>query len=440
MTRNVGLFGITWHPQNLLALAKIANADADEDTDAEGNAKVDEGDAEANDVTVFTTETIYEDWMEPSPLDLSAYEWVLQGEDEPLGEYFRRVEAATDGLDFLMVVTPFGSGRVTANFVDFDPACPSVCWIYNARACVESTRAADARDSRDPLREVTGPLRKALVAEDPETAERTLKPYRYYVRPYVLEHYDAYLVEYPPIKEHLDRNWHWSKPVYGHFSPFVYEADGDEIESDTDPVSDADRVQVTISGRVVENVRDYEPVLSAFEDLFAEYGDDLALTVLGRPVGEYGDRVMERCSDLDREGYAVEYYPDADWIPTEEFERALARSDLLLNPIYLTEETTREPAPDEIRGTTKGTGVLMDALGHATPLLLPEGFEVAEMIRGSTLTYDSTEELRETVGRLVEERGELRELQDAAAENAEAFTVGKQRERFEEIVADVTEG
>lgn len=432
MTRNLGLFGITWHSQNLLALAKIA-------------------DAERDDVTVFTTEEVRENWLEPSGLDLSAYELVLQSADETLGNYFRRVEAATEGLDFLMVVTPFGSGRITANFVEFDPACPSVCWLYNSRACIESTRAADERDTRDPLREVTGPLRRALVAEDPETAERVLKPYRYYMRPYILEHYDAYAVEYPPIREYVDDNWHWEKPVYGQFPPFVYEDDDTGLETDSrseraedspsERVEDSrsERVEVTISGRVVENVRDYEPVIDAFADLFDEYGDGLALHVLGQPVGDYGDRVMAQCSGLDAEGYAVNYYSETDWIPTGEFERVLARSDLLLNPIYLTEETTRDPAPDEVRGTTKGTGVLMDALKHAKPLVLPSGFRVAEMIAGSTLLYDSTADLRETISELVEDGDRLQKLQAEAARNAEAFTVERQRERFEEIVTDVME-
>lgn len=415
MSWKLGLFGITWHPQNLRALCEIA-------------------DAERDDVTVFTTRETYDDWMAPADLDTTDYEWVLR-DDEPLGDYFGRVEAATADLEFLMVVTPFGSGRVTANFVDFDPACPSVCWLYNARACVESTRAADERDSREPLREVTGPLREALVAEDPDTAERTLKPYRYYMRPYVLEHYDAYAVEYPPIREYLDEAWHWEKPVFGHFPPFVAEP-GAASESTSDH---SDRVEVSISGRVVENVRDYEFALDALEGAFAEHGDDLALSVLGRPVGGYGDRVMERCADLEAAGYAVNYYPDADWIPTGEFDGVLARSDLLLNPIYLTEETTREPAPDERRGTTKGTGVLMDALTHGKPLLLPEGFEVAEMISGSTLTYETAADLRATVAALVENGERLRALQTRAGENAAAYTVENQRERFDEVVSAVTE-
>jgi hypothetical protein len=47
--------------------------------------------------------------------------------------------------------------------------------------------------------------------------------------------------------------------------------------------------------------------------------------------------------------------------------------------------------------------------------------------------------LRETVERLVENRRELGELQTEAARNAEAFIVERQRERFEEIVRDVTD-
>lgn len=405
--RSIGLFGITWHPQNLLNLARMSDPTAD-------------------DVTVFTTEDVYRDWMAPSDLDRDAFEWVLRDEDESLGAYFDRVERRADDLEFLMVVTPFGSGRITARFVDFDPDCRSACWLYNSRACVESTRAAG--ETRAPLREATPRLRDALEAEDPETAERALKPYRYYMRPYILENYDAYLVEYPPIESYLEEYWETETPIYGDLAPFVYEGAGG---------AGTDRVEVTVSGRVVENVRDYDPVLDAFEALFADHGDDVALNVLGRPVGGFGDEVMARCAALDAEGYPVNHYPDADWIPTDEFERVLARSDLLLNPIYLTEETTRDPAPDEVRGTTKGTGVLMDAIKHGKPLLLPEGFAVADMIDGATLTYDGPEEMRETLDRLARDRSELADLQAAARENGREYALEKQRERFDAVVDDV---
>ena len=425
MTRTIGLFELTWHPQNLLNLARMA-------------------DTEAADVVVFTDEATYDDWMRPENVDREAYEWRLRGEEESLAEYFDRVEVyCDDHVDFLMVVTPFGSGRITARFVDFDPDCVTACWLYNARACVESTRAAGS--SRAPLAEATPMLRDALEAEDPDTAERTLKPYRYYMRPYILENYDAYLVEYPPIASFLDEAWEWNQdgngdrdtPVYGELPPFLYEGDAEDDADVTDPGDASDRVEVTVSGRVVENVRDYDPVLDAFENLFETYGDDLGLSVLGRPVGGYGDRVMERCAELDAAGYPVTYYPDLEWIPTGEFERVLRRSDVLLNPIYLTEETTREPAPDERRSRTKGTGVLFDATKYAKPLVLPEGFTIAEMIEGATLTYGSPDELRETIARLVENPDELAERTRAARENARRYALDRQRERFHRIVEDV---
>lgn len=88
------------------------------------------------------------------------------------------------------------------------------------------------------------------------------------------------------------------------------------------------------------------------------------------------------------------------------------------------------PSDDETRsiGLFGITWHLQNLLALAT---------IAEMTSGSTLTYDSFDDLRETVGRLVEDGDELGALQTAAREDAEAFTVEKQRERFEELVADV---
>lgn len=412
-TPSIGLLELTWHPQNLRELCRIV-------------------DVQSNDVTVFTSKEIYERWLSEARIDSSSYDWILQGEDETLRSYFERIKAiCTEAIDFLMVLTPFGSGIVTSHFVEFDPDCVTVCWLYNSQACIESTHSAT--EARDDLREVTPRLRRALVEEDPDTAERSLKPHRYYMRPYILEHYDGFVVEYPPIRNHLEDNWEWTKPVYC-FSPYVYHS------SDTDDVdreSDTGIVEITVSGRVVENVRDYDAILDVFEEVFSEHGDEVALSVLGRPVGDYGDRIMERCRALEADEYQVTYYPNTDWVPADEFDRVLERSDVLLNPIYLTEETTREPAPDEVRGTTKGTGVLFDALKYGKPLILPEGFTIAPMIEGSTVTYDTPEELRRTIEQLSADRKALDTLNAAAEENASAYTTDKQRKRFNALIRDV---
>ncbi|GAB3670296.1 hypothetical protein [Halopiger thermotolerans] len=430
-TPSIGLFELTWHPQNLRELCRIV-------------------DTEANDVTVFTSEELYERWLADADLEAegedAAFSWVLQGEDESLASYFDRAETyCSETLDFLMVLTPFGSGIITSHFVEFDPDCTSVCWLYNSRACIESTR--EATDARTTLRDATPELRRALVPEDRETAERSLKPHRYYMRPYILENYDGYVVEYPPIRRYLEENWEWTRAQGGDrpvvdFSPYVYEGADDDADSragadDGAPGRFAEPVSVTVSGRVVENVRDYDQVLDVFESLFPEHGDALELNVLGRPVGDYGDRIVDRCRDLESQGYQVTYYPDTDWVPAEEFDAVLERSDVLLNPIYLVEETTREPAPDERRSRTKGTGVLFDALKHGKPLVLPEGFVVDSMIEGSTLTYDSEAELRRLLEGLVSDPRPLATLRDRAERNAAAFTRAKQRERFDELVGTI---
>lgn len=424
---SIGLFELTWHPQNLRELCRIV-------------------DAEESNVTVFTSEEHYEDWFADADLDHDhgAYSWIVRGEDESLESYFDRVEQrCAEELDFLMVLTPFGSGVISSHFVEFDPDCASVCWLYNSRACIESTH--DATEARGDLNEITPRLRRALLPEDPETAERSLKPYRYYMRPYILENYDAYVVEYPPIRAYLEENWEWDRPVHN-FAPYVYEddtAEGNSDELTNDRITAGDRggardqnpVEVTVSGRVVENVRDYDQVLNVFEDVFATHGDDVALTILGRPVGDYGDRIVDRCRDLESRGYTATAY--TDWVPPAEFDRVLERSDVLLNPIYLVEETTREPAPDEYRSRTKGTGVLFDALKRGKPLILPEGFVVDSMLEGSTMTYDTDTELRQTIETLADDPETLTTLREQAADNASRFALEKQRVRFHKLVDDV---
>lgn len=124
--RSLGRFELTWRPQNLRELCRIV-------------------DAEADDVTVFTSEGICEDWFADADLELDRYEWMLRGDDESLASYFRRVKEYCDRhVDFLMVVTPFGSGVHTSHFVEFDPTA-------RARAGSTTRRHASRALSR-PLR------------------------------------------------------------------------------------------------------------------------------------------------------------------------------------------------------------------------------------------------------------------------------------------------
>jgi len=374
---SIGFYEVSTHEHNLYYFVRIAVA-------------------AGHDVTVFTHEDTADVVSELLGQTADQVSWVRTTDEESVGSFLSRIEPVCDErLDLFIAQSLYPqSGEMPAH-LRFRPDCKRLLWIYNVNRWLAT--------------EFT--LERRLVWNAHMACRKLL-----------LRKYDAFCVQYPPMAEYIESELSVSKPVYA-LPSTIYEGDATHP---TDPV------RFTVPGQIESKRRDYEIAMSVFEDLFDRYGSEIALHLLGRPNAQYGQNIVDRCEALSEEGHDITYH--REWIPRAEFDEGLRTSSVLLSPIR---PLTRGREVTEKYGTTKGSGNVFDALRHATPIILPEYFQIAEMTEGSAVTYGDSDDLRRQIEGILNDRERLDSLTSAAVDNAERFRLRPQCERFNAVVDEL---
>lgn len=373
-------------------------------------------------VTVYTTTTIHNN-IEPlyTESEHNNIEWVLQDDQESVEDFFERVELdAEQNQDLLWTVLAWGTGRVPANFVDFDPDVPSICGLVNLN---------DWTYNPFPNWVYTLVKNGTPLIRDHVTSRRIDSVFdhlRYLMQPAILENFDAVHIEYEPMSRFLANQNSWDIEVYD-LRPVVHEQE--KLPPITKETNETRRI--AIPGRVSQNVRNIDQVLTAMERVFEQYSGDVILDFVGRLTGDY-DSALKRIEMLQNQGYDVRYREE--WIPYDEFATALRAADIIVNPLHVRRTISHPFRSDMWTGRTNGTGIIFDALRYARPLVVPELFPVDERLEPFTETYDNVDHLVEVLLELLENEERLASLQSSVDAAAADVTPESQRPRFEDIV------
>jgi hypothetical protein len=374
-------------------------------------------------VTVYTTATIHDD-IAPlyTELEYDSIDWVIKGEQESIDSFFERIEHDAElNQDILWTVLAWGTKRVPANFIDFDPDIPSICglvnlndWTYNPFPDWVYTL----------VKYGTSLMRDSVTSH---VINPVLSHLRYLMQPAILRNFDAVHMEYPPMSRFLANENDWEIDVYNLY-PVVHE------QEKLPPVSKKEARRIAIPGRISQNVRNITQALTAMERVFEHYDGDLILDFVGRPADVY-ESALERIETLQNQGYDVRYREE--WIPYDEFAAALRAADIIINPLHVRRTISHPFRADMWTGRTNGTGIIFDALRYARPLVVPELFSVDERLKPFTETYNNIDHLVKTVIELLENEDRLADLQSRADAAAAEVTPEAQRPKFENIVDNI---
>jgi glycosyltransferase involved in cell wall biosynthesis len=251
----------------------------------------------------------------------------------------------------------------------------------------------------------------------------------HFVFPSILDNFDAIFVEYKPMETFVQDHLEWSKPVYT-FSPI--------FQSELSKQSDGKDVQIVIPGLITSSNRDYNTVLSAFSNIF-DRDLGVRLVLLGSPVGSSGQRIVKIVKRMKKNGCEIDYY--TEWIDHGDFEQTLSDSDIILNPLRV-----KKPNPQyykilrkkhEIRGTTQGSGPILDAIRHGLPLIVPSEFQVSDNIKGFSVQYDSETQLVDTISNLATQPDILREKTNIARRVSEEYNLERRAHKFRAIIDEI---
>jgi hypothetical protein len=232
-------------------------------------------------------------------------------------------------------------------------------------------------------------------------------------------------VEYQPIKEHITDSFHYKKNIYV-MPNLLYEGAAANI--------DHNRIRFVVPGVISNTRRDYYTIFNVFQELLPEYRERIELYLLGAARGKYGCDVIERFRTLKEAGYPVFYYDGNEIIPENEFRSVLESSDVIISPLN---PDFYAKGVHEIYSRTKGTGAISDAIRHAKPLFVPDGFKVVEAMKTSVLTYADAGDLKRELELLITGADNLERLQRAALANSEQFSLENMRVYGSRMVAEV---
>jgi hypothetical protein len=184
-------------------------------------------------------------------------------------------------------------------------------------------------------------------------------------------------------------------------------------------------LRICIPGVITQAKRDYLGVFQILQENASKLCDRIDLYLLGYITDREKKEMGAAISDLKAAGYQV-YYHD-DFVYGEEFDRAIANCDLLLNNQFISKNST------EVYGKTKESGMIFNMLRAAKPGLLPKEYSVSPEFNDCTLFFDSYSHLIELIQKVLDNPQLLQQLKVSAKELSVSYSPTNLYSRLVEI-------
>jgi glycosyltransferase involved in cell wall biosynthesis len=387
---HIGLIEISAHPEHLASILKMANQNR-------------------YDITVFSTESNKLEIKSLVSKELfDDVSWVVKG-NRRLKEFFYKISDMCDlNIDLLVNITPFCHGSLYENqfFCNFDPDCRKICYLYNMRTWTRPSTQL-------------GRLLASAHSSITSKMDPALKYFRHLLIPEIRSNYDGFLVEIHALKKYLEGIDSFGDRTYI-LPPTVFEG-AKESKNST--------IEMVIPGRANNSVRRYDMIFEVVKRYWEKSGcDDVELIVLG-PASETVER---QCRELAANEYPIKYY--TSYVSQSKFTETIKSCDIVLNPVHEVTKQFLPGAADEIRGQTKGSGIILDAIQFGKPLVLPDYFGSSAALNGMTKYYRNKGELLNVLRRSADDTEYLDEWKAVAERNSRQFDIENQRERLNTIV------
>ena len=165
-------------------------------------------------------------------------------------------------------------------------------------------------------------------------------------------------------------------------------------------------LRICIPGVITQAKRDYLSLFEALEKNAGILSDRIDLYLLGYITDREQDEMGMAIQKLIDSGYQVLYHDT--FVYGEEFDRAIANCDILLNNQFISKNST------EVYGKTKESGMIFNMLRAAKPGFLPKEYNVSSEFYDCTIFFDSYEGLMTSIEELVDDPQRLEQLKTAA--------------------------
>lgn len=387
---DIGILELSWHGNLLPSMIEIA---------ATGN----------NNVTVITIEETW-DSVKASPLvhTRNIQNKLIISQSELQSNAIDSIEKITKQLDFLWTVTPYGYPVIAATLLSLSFYCPSAAFVHEATLYSEENSSIIASTaekfikSRSFLDTIPDPLLAKI--------NNQVKPKSYLMK------YDLLVSIYPPVEKSI--NFMFPNINSDSFLPRYHKDDIDHTNN---------KLQLAVPGNVDTLIRDYDDLLTAIE-LSPELKEDMCIMLLGKLNRTSVPEIVTACRELSDQGFNIKFFNQR--VPEQQYIRELNKSDILISPDRVHVNRNHRHV---IRGQTKSTGAIGDAVQSGTPLLLPDNYCVPKQYDGLIHKYQSVSQLGDLIKRLTNSPMYRKSVQKSAMRVSEEFSIVQQANRFNQI-------
>ncbi len=379
--KNIGILEIHYHIKYLYSTIRILKT-------------------KKTNVTIFTTKEIFER-LKTYMDDLSNFEFIIKKDDESLSIFIRKIEKiCNEKIDLLFINTIQTNTLDVMRYASFKPKSKIIATVH-----------------------VTNHWLKAKYGFNYKNILRTIdiNISLFIIRKNLLKKFNAINVGYPPIKDHVEKNTTYQKPVFK--IPFNFY----EGTFKKKLIKDGEKIKFVISGLIEDFRRDYDYALDVFEKIFEKYNEKIELFILGQPVGKYGKKIINRCKKLKDKKYNIYFFEK--FIPEKKYNEIMMSCDILLSPLKVLK--IADTGIKEIYGKTEGSGIPFEGIQYVKPVIIPKDFQMITEMEKSVIQYESKKDLEEKIIGLIKNRDILRKLQNEAEKSSQNFSLSKLNEYFE---------
>ena len=167
-------------------------------------------------------------------------------------------------------------------------------------------------------------------------------------------------------------------------------------------------LKICIPGVITQSKRDYLGLFAVLQEKAEILRDRLEIYLLGYVTKGEQAEMGRAIANLQQSGYKVIYHDS--FVYGEEFDRAIADCDLLINNQFISKNST------EVYGKTKESGMIFNMLRAAKPGILPKEYNVSSEFNDCTLFFDDYSHLAEIFEELVDNPHKLQQLKVSAQE------------------------
>jgi hypothetical protein len=351
-------------------------------------------------VTLFTTKKIFSA-VEKYLNERDDYTIILKEENESINSFLKKVEQiGNEKLDLLFINTIQETCKDLPHYFRFKPKCRMALTIHNVNSWLNQKLKINIKK---PFRTVDTVFSSLLINK------------------VILPKFNELNVVYSPIKEYIVKNTHCPQKIYT--LPFTFFDESELLKDKKNAVP----IRFVVPGAIEQSRRNYEIVADVFHTLFNQFGDNISLCLLGKPVGTYGKQMINTFKQMKKQGYNISLFEA--FVPEATYSNILTESDIILSPIKLKTKGLGEI--EETYGLTKGTASPFEAIQYAKPLIVPRAFTVLQELHSSTLQYANKDDLENTIADLISNRKKIEDLKQKAHSNSQKFSLPMLQDYFE---------